>query len=73
MRSPTLRLIQGLAVCVIRRDSVGAVQALRMLTDICEHEEAVQAMRQLERSLSPQERFWLGSVLGARVKLQEAA
>lgn len=72
MRSPTLSLIQGLAVCVLLRSEAGAVQALRVMTEICEHEEAIRCLRQLEKSLDPQQRFWLGSVLGPRLRLQQA-
>lgn len=72
MRSPTLRLIQGLAVCVLRRDATGAIQGLRMLLEICDEPDAVAILRQLEANLSPQERFWFGNLLGARKSLQEA-
>jgi hypothetical protein len=71
-RSPTLHLVQALAVCVLLRSEAGAAQALRVITEICEQEEAIRCVRQLEKSLDPQQRFWLGSVLGPRVRLQQA-
>lgn len=70
-RSPTLRLLQALAVCVHLRDSIGACQGLRMLSEECEDREGERILRLLVRSLSPQERFWLGNLHGARVGLQQ--
>ena len=69
-RPPTLRLLQGLAVTIARRDAVGARQGLRLLLDLCDDAEAVAVLRLLEGSLSPQERFWFGSLDGPRKGLQ---
>jgi hypothetical protein len=70
-RSPTLRLLQALAVTVLLRDSVGACQGLRMISQECDDREGEFILRQLCRNLTPQERFWLGSLHGARVGLQQ--
>lgn len=73
VRAPSLRLIQALAVCSLRRDSAGAIQGLQMLHEVCEDLEAIDSLRQLEINLSPEERFWLGNLLGDRKSLQRSA
>lgn len=73
VRPPSLRLIQGLAVCALRRDSAGAIQGLQILHEVCEDLEAIESLRQLEINLSPEERFWLGNLLGDRKSLQRSA
>lgn len=73
MRSPTLRIVQALAICVLQRDREGTIQGLRMVLTLCDDHEAEQVVRQLENNLGPQERFWFGSILGARKSLQGAA
>lgn len=73
VRPSSLRLIQGLAVCCLRRSSAGAIQGLQMLYEVCEDLEAIESLRQLEINLSPEERFWLGNLLGDRKSLQRSA
>lgn len=71
-RPPTLRLFQGLAVCVLLRDEEGAKQGLRILTEIIESDhEGQDILRLLDRSMSPQERFWFGNLHGPRVPKRE--
>ena len=73
-RPPTLRLFQGLAVCCLRRDPVGARQGLRLLAQVVEDDqEGEQILRLLIHSLSPQDRYWFGSLHGPRVGLEDPA
>lgn len=65
-RSPTLRLLQGIAIAVLLRDAKAACQGLQVLSDLCPDREGEQVLRQLVANLSPQERFWLGSLHGER-------
>ena len=74
MRSPTLRLFQGLAVCCLRRDATGARQGLRLLSQLVEDDhEGELILRLLANSLSPQDRYWFGSLHGPRVGLEDPA
>lgn len=66
MRSPSLRLLQGIAVAVLLRDAPAARQGLAMVGTHCDEREGQQVMRQLVAVLSPQERFWLGNLHGPR-------
>lgn len=71
-RPATLRLFQGLAVACLRRDADAARQGLRILSDVVESDrEGEQILRLLVGILSPQERFWLGTLHGARVGLED--
>ena len=66
-RPPTLRLFQGLSVCVLLRDEEGARQGLRMLTEVIETDhEGQEILKLLDRSMTPQERFWFGNLHGPR-------
>jgi hypothetical protein len=42
-----------------------------MISQECDDREGEFILRQLCRNLTPQERFWLGSLHGARVGLQQ--
>jgi hypothetical protein len=43
------------------------------LHEVCDDSEAIDSLRQLEINLSPEERFWLGNLLGDRKSLQRGA
>lgn len=66
MRSPSLRLLQGIAVAVLLRDAPAACQGLAMVGTHCDEREGEQVLRQLVAVLTPQERFWLGNLHGPR-------
>ena len=72
-RPPTLRLTQGLAVAVHRRDTVAVKQALYVLTTLIQHDyEGEQILRELNTNLSPSERHWFGTLDGARIPVASA-
>jgi hypothetical protein len=72
-RSPTLRLLQAMFVAVLRRDKAAALQGLRMLTTLTDDHEGEQILRLLSNNLDPAGRFWLGTLHGARVGLEDPA
>jgi hypothetical protein len=72
-RSPTLRLFQGLSVAVLGRNAPAARQGLRMLTAVADDPEGEQILRLLSNNLDPAGRFWLGTLHGARVGLEDPA
>lgn len=72
-RSPTLRLLQAMFVAVLRRDNAAALQGLRMLTTLTDDHEGEQILRLLSNNLDPAGRFWLGTLHGARVGLEDPA
>ena len=72
-RSPTLRLLQAMFVAVLRRDKAAARQGLRMLTTLTDDHEGEQILRLLSNNLDPAGRFWLGTLHGARVGLEDPA
>jgi hypothetical protein len=72
-RSPTLRLLQAMFVAVLRRDKAAALQGLRMLTTLTDDHEGEQVLRLLSNNLDPAGRFWLGTLHGARVGLEDPA
>jgi hypothetical protein len=72
-RSPTLRLLQAMFVAVLRRDKAAALQGLRMLTTLTDDHEGEQILRLLSNNLAPAGRFWLGTLHGARVGLEDPA
>jgi len=72
-RSPTLRLFQGLAVAVLRRDAIAAQQGLRLLTEMVDDRDGEAILRLLVTSLAPQDRFWFGNLHGPRVGLEDPA
>ena len=72
-RSPTLRLLQAMFVAVLRRDKAAALQGLRMLTTLTDDPEGEQILRLLSNNLDPAGRFWLGTLHGARVGLDDPA
>jgi hypothetical protein len=66
-RQPSLRLFQGLSVCVLLRDEEGARQGLKILADIIETDhEGQDILRVLDRSMTPNDRFWFGNLHGPR-------
>jgi|688.fasta_scaffold288086_1 hypothetical protein len=72
-RSPTLRLFQGLSVAVLGRNAPAARQGLRMLTAVADDPEGEQILRLLTANLDPEGRYWLGTLHGARVGLEDPA
>ena len=78
-RSPTLRLLQAMFVTVLRRDKAAALQGLRMLAILTnkpgkpDDHEGEQILRLLSNNLDPAGRFWLGTLHGARVGLEDPA
>jgi hypothetical protein len=72
-RSPTLRLLQAMFVAILRRDKAAALQGLRMLTTLTDDHEGEQILRLLSNNLDPAGRFWLGTLHGARVGLEDPA
>jgi hypothetical protein len=71
-RLPSLRLFQGLSVCVLLRDEEGARQGIKVLAEIADQHEGQDILRLLIRSMTPQDRFWFGSLHGERVKRGKA-
>lgn len=65
-RTPSLRIIQAIAVCVCNRNREGALQGTRILLDLVDTEEAERMIRLLLNQLSPGDRFWLGTINGER-------
>lgn len=65
-RSPTLRLFQAMAICIDQRNASGLKQGLRILTDIVDDNEGEEILRILNKSLTPQDRFWFANLDGAR-------
>jgi hypothetical protein len=66
IRTPSLRIIQAIAVCVCSRNKEGALQGLRILLDLPDAEDAERMIRLLLNELSPGDRFWLGTINGER-------
>ena len=60
-------------VAVLRRDNAAALQGLRMLTSLADDPEGEQILRLLSNNLDPAGRFWLGTLHGARVGLEDPA
>jgi hypothetical protein len=60
-------------VAVLRRDKAAALQGLRMLTTLTDDHEGEQVLRLLSNNLDPAGRFWLGTLHGARVGLEDPA
>jgi hypothetical protein len=65
-RTETLRIVQAIAVCVLKRSAEGAKQGLRALLEIADESDAERMIRLLLNELSPSDRFWLGTINGER-------
>jgi hypothetical protein len=65
-RTETLRIVQAIAVCVLKRSAEGAKQGLRALLEIADEGDAERMIRLLLNELSPSDRFWLGTINGER-------
>jgi hypothetical protein len=65
-RTETLRIVQAIAVCVIKRNQDGAKQGLRALLELADDHDAEKMIRLLINQLNPGERFWLGTINGER-------
>lgn len=70
-RSPSLRLIQGIAVAITARDQAGTQQGLRVLASV-EPLDAESMLRALSNALSPADRFWLANLHGPRRSVSTA-
>lgn len=66
MRTPTLRIVQAIAVCVWNRNKEGVLQGMRILLDLADEDDAERMIRLLLNELSPSDRFWLRTINGER-------
>ncbi|MBU6251224.1 MAG: hypothetical protein KGO47_08675 [Cyanobacteria bacterium REEB417] len=64
-RSPSLRLIQGIAVAIDSRDATATQQGLRVLASV-EPEQGESMLRALTNAISPTDRYWLANLDGPR-------
>jgi hypothetical protein len=65
-RTETLRIVQAIAVCVVKRNKDGAMQGLRALLELADDHDAERMIRLLINQLNASDRFWLGTINGER-------
>ena len=65
-RTPSLRIIQAIAVCGWNRNKEGALQGMRILLELADENDAEGMIRLLLHQLNPGDRFWLGTINGER-------